>query len=219
MSKTYQLYLNAKDSDAIEFGQKKFIKGKHGKVGDFLLKKIMTTHAKDKRRRERMKSRGQGMNLVDALQERITLQVVGDGMMPALPTTENLVNIVGDGIVEGPALGLPAEIPQGNDSLQQGEIHLENLLISLTAKEQGVVNRATKKGIGPPGEILASQNKESVSRKSMQTLLPKQWLINKVIHFFMKHCLTKCDKKLCKKEPGRNNCTSSTHSLCKRCSI
>jgi hypothetical protein len=95
MLKTYQLYLNAKDGDAIEFGQKKFIKGKHRKVGDFLLKKIMTTHAKDKRRKERMKSRGQGMNLVDALQERITLQVVGDGMMPALLPAESLVNVVG----------------------------------------------------------------------------------------------------------------------------
>ncbi len=106
MLKTYQLYLNAKDGDAIEFGKKKFIKGKHGKVGDFLLKKIMTTYVKDKRRRERMKSRGQGMNLVDASQERITLQVVGDGMMPALLPAENLVNVVGDGIVEGrPACG------------------------------------------------------------------------------------------------------------------
>ncbi len=95
MLKTYQLYLNAKDGDAIEFGQKKFIKGKHTKVGDFLLKKIMTTHAKDKRRRERMKSRGQGMNLVDASQERITPQVVGDGMMPALLPAESLVNVVG----------------------------------------------------------------------------------------------------------------------------
>ncbi len=145
MSKTYQLYLNAKDGDAIKFGQKKFLNSKHRKVGDFLIKKIMTTHAKNKRRRERMKSRGQGMNLVDALQERITLQVVGDGMMPALPPAENLVNVVGDGIVEGPALGLLTEIPQGNDSVQQGEIHLENLFISLTAEEEGVVDWATKK--------------------------------------------------------------------------
>jgi hypothetical protein len=172
-------------------------------VGDFLLKKIMATHAKNKRRRERMKSRGQGMNLVDVLQGRIVSQVVGDGMMPALPPAENLVNVVGDGIVEGPALGLPAEIPQGNNSVQQGETHLENLLISLRAEEQGVVNRATKKGIGPPEEILASQDKESVQCKSMQTLLPKQWLINEVINFFLKHCLARLDKKLCKKEPGR----------------
>jgi hypothetical protein len=93
MSKTCQLYINAKDGDAIEFVQKKFIKGKHGKVGDFLLKKIMTTHAKDKRRWERMKNRGQGMNLVNASQGRITSQVVGDGMMPALPPAENLVNV------------------------------------------------------------------------------------------------------------------------------
>jgi hypothetical protein len=172
-------------------------------VGDFLLKKIMTTHAKDKRRREQMKSRGQGMNLVNALQGTITSQVVGDGMMPALPPTENLVNVVGDGIVEGLALGLPAEIPQGNDSIQQGEIHLENLLISLMAEEQGVVDRATKKGIGLPEDILASQDEESVHRKSMQTLLPKQWLINETINFFLKHCLARRDKKLCKKEPGR----------------
>jgi hypothetical protein len=193
----------AKDGDAIEFVQGKFIKGKHGKVGDFLLKKIMTTHAKDKRRRERTKSRGQGMNLVDALQESIMLQVVEDGMMLALPPTENLVNLVQDGIVKGPALGLPAEIPQGNGSVQQGEIHLENLLISLMAEEQGVVDRATKKGLGPPKEILASQDKESVRRKSMQTLLPKQWLIDKVINFFLKHCLARRDKKLCKKKPGK----------------
>ncbi len=150
-----------------------------------------------------MKSRGQGMNLVDALQERITSQVVGGGMMPALPPTENLVNVVGDGIVGGAALGLPAEIPQGNDSVQQGGIHLENLLISLMAEEQGVVDWATKKGIGLPGDILARQNKESVCCKSMQTLLPKQWLINEVINFFLKHCLMRHNKKLCKKEPGR----------------
>ncbi len=91
-----------------------------------------------------MKSRVQGMNLVDALQERIRLQVVGDCMMPALPPAENLVNVVGDGIVEGPALGLPTEISQGDNSVQQGEIHLENLLISLMAEEQGVVDQATK---------------------------------------------------------------------------
>jgi hypothetical protein len=203
MSKTYQLYLNAKDGDGIEFVQKKFINSKHGKVGDFLLKRIMTTHAKDKRRREQMKSRGQGMNLVDASQGRITPQVVGDGMMLVLPPAENLVNVVGDGIVEGPALGLPAEIPQGNDSVHRGEIHLENLLISLMAEEQGVVDRATKKGIGPPEDILASQDEESVCRKSMQTLLPKQWLIDEVINFFLKHCLARRDETLCKKEPGR----------------
>ncbi len=67
-------------------------------------------------------------------------------MMLALPPAENLVNVVGDGIVKGLALGLPSEIPHGNDSVQQGEIHLENLLIFLMAEEQGVVDWATKKG-------------------------------------------------------------------------
>ena len=59
MSKTYQLYIKAKDGDVIKFNQKKFVKGKHGKVEDFLLKKIIQIHAKDKRRRERMKIRAQ----------------------------------------------------------------------------------------------------------------------------------------------------------------
>ncbi len=76
-------------------------------------------------------------------------------------------------------------------------------MISLTAEEQGVVDQATKKGIGPPEEIIASQDKESAHHKSMQTLLPKQWLIDEVINFFLKHCLMRRDKKLCKKEPGR----------------
>jgi sentrin-specific protease 1 len=66
-----------------------------------------------------------------------------------------------------------------------------------------VVDRATKKGIGPSEEILASQDKEFIHHKSMQTLLPKQWLNNKVINFFLKHCLARRDKKLCKKEPER----------------
>ncbi len=67
---------------------------------------------------------------------------------------------------------------------------------------RGVVNQATKKGIGPPEEILASQDEESVCCKIMQTLLPKQWLNNEVINFFLKHCLRRRDKELCKKEPG-----------------
>ncbi len=65
-----------------------------------------------------MRSTGQGMNLVDALQGSIMSQVVGEGMMPALPPGENLVNVVGDDIVEGLVISLPVEIPQGNDYVQ-----------------------------------------------------------------------------------------------------
>ena len=102
------------------------------------------------------------MNLVDALQGSIMSQVVGKGMMPALPPGENLVNVVGDDIVEGLVISLPVEIPQGNNYVQRGELHLENLLISLMAEEQCVDNRATKKGLGMPEEILASQDHDSV---------------------------------------------------------
>jgi hypothetical protein len=57
MSKTYQLYIKAKDGDVIKFNQQKFVKGKHRKVVDFLLKKIIHIHANDNRRREGMKIR------------------------------------------------------------------------------------------------------------------------------------------------------------------
>ncbi len=66
-----------------------------------------------------------------------------------------------------------------------------------------MVNWTAKKGIGLPKEILASQDKESIRHKNMQTLLLKQWLNDEVINFFLKHCLARHDKKPCKKEPGR----------------
>jgi hypothetical protein len=76
------------------------------------------------------------------------------------------------------------------------------LMRPLTSEERDVVIGATR-GIGPPGEILASQDADSVQRGSMQTLRPGQWLNDEVINYFLKNCLAKRDEMLCAKEPGR----------------
>ncbi|KAL7427955.1 hypothetical protein ACHAXH_002583 [Discostella pseudostelligera] len=76
------------------------------------------------------------------------------------------------------------------------------LLRPLTAEEQKIVTKATR-GIGPPSEILASQDADSVQRSSMQTLNPGQWLNDEIINYFLKNCLAKRDEKLCAKQPGR----------------
>jgi hypothetical protein len=76
------------------------------------------------------------------------------------------------------------------------------LMRPLTSEERDVVIGATR-GIGPPKEILASQDADSVHRGSMHTLRPGQWLNDEVINYFLKICLAKRDKKLCAREPGR----------------
>ncbi len=76
------------------------------------------------------------------------------------------------------------------------------LMRPLTAEERSVVIEATE-GVGPPAEILASQDADSVQRGSMQTLRPGQWLNDEVINYFLKNCLARRDEMLCAKEPGR----------------
>ena len=76
------------------------------------------------------------------------------------------------------------------------------LMRPLTAEERNVVAGATE-GIGPPAEIVASQDADSVQRGSMQSLRPGQWLNDEVINYFLKNCLARRDEMLCAREPGR----------------
>ena len=76
------------------------------------------------------------------------------------------------------------------------------LMRPLTEEEQEIVDSAVH-GIGPPAEILASQDADSVQRGSMQTLQPGQWLNDEIINYFLKNCLAKRDEMLCAKQPGR----------------
>ncbi len=76
------------------------------------------------------------------------------------------------------------------------------LMRPLTSDERAVVIGATR-GIGPPGEILASHEADSVQRGSMQTLRPGQWLNDEVINYFLKNCLARRDEALCSRETGR----------------
>jgi len=70
-----------------------------------------------------------------------------------------------------------------------------SLMRPLTEEEQYRV-RHILNGIGPPNEILAQVDADSVQRVSMQRLLPGQWLNDEVIHFFLT-VLSKRDEAMC----------------------
>jgi len=72
----------------------------------------------------------------------------------------------------------------------------------LTDKEQTIVDGAVH-GIGPPAEILARHDTDSVQRGSMETLKPGEWLNDEIINYFLKNYLAKRDEMLCAKQLGR----------------
>ena len=78
----------------------------------------------------------------------------------------------------------------------------EKLKRPLSITEQGIVQNALSR-TGLSSDILARYHSDSVSRKSMQSLLPGQWLNDEVINYFLKNCLSNRDVKLCAKHPGR----------------
>lgn len=88
------------------------------------------------------------------------------------------------------------------DKEREAKESASKLLRPLTPDEQQLVNSAIH-GIGPPAEILARQDADSVQRASLQTLAPGQWLNDEIINYFLKNCLAKRDENLCKKQPGR----------------
>ena len=76
------------------------------------------------------------------------------------------------------------------------------LMRPLTNEESEIVIEATE-GVGPATQILASQDANSVQRRSMQTLRPGQWLNDEVINYFLKTCLAKRDGIICARQTGR----------------
>ncbi|KAL7518398.1 hypothetical protein ACHAWX_003230 [Stephanocyclus meneghinianus] len=85
---------------------------------------------------------------------------------------------------------------------RQASERASSLLRPLTEEEESIVRKALY-GIGPPNQILASQDADSVQRSSMQRLQPGQWLNDEIINYFLKNCLAKRDEKLCAAQPGR----------------
>eukprot|EP00804_Cyclotella_cryptica_P001536 CCRYP_003747-RA/>CCRYP_003747-RA protein AED:0.09 eAED:0.09 QI:0/0/0/1/1/1/2/0/668 len=85
---------------------------------------------------------------------------------------------------------------------RQAAERASSLLRPLTEEEEAIVQKALY-GIGPPNEILASQDADSVQRSSMQRLQPGQWLNDEIINYFLKNCLARRDEKLCAAQPGR----------------
>jgi len=79
-----------------------------------------------------------------------------------------------------------------------------SLLRPLTEEEQEIVRDAIY-GIGPPDEVLATSDTDSVQRQSLHKLQPGVWLNDEVIHYFLL-MLARRDAKLCEEHPSRKPC-------------
>ena len=75
-------------------------------------------------------------------------------------------------------------------------------MLPLTNDERAIITKATY-GFGNSTDILASLGNDSVTRKSMQTLRPGQWLNDEVINYFLKNCLANRDEIICARQSGR----------------
>jgi len=85
---------------------------------------------------------------------------------------------------------------------KEAKLAASKLLRPLTSEEQYLVQKALY-AIGPPDDILASLDADSVQRASMQTLQPGRWINDEIINYFLKNCLAKRDELLCSTQPGR----------------
>ena len=79
-----------------------------------------------------------------------------------------------------------------------------SLLRPLTEEEQQIVRDAIY-GIGPPDEVLATSDTDSVQRQSLHKLQPGVWLNDEVIHYFLL-MLARRDAKLCEEDQSRKHC-------------
>ncbi|KAL7468672.1 hypothetical protein ACHAXS_010029 [Conticribra weissflogii] len=85
---------------------------------------------------------------------------------------------------------------------EEAKLAASKLLRPLTSDEQYLVQKALY-AIGPPDDVLASLDADSVQRASMQTLQPGRWINDEIINYFLKNCLAKRDELLCSTQPGR----------------
>lgn len=76
-----------------------------------------------------------------------------------------------------------------------------SLMRDLTPDESSVVNEAIY-GSGPPNEIIAESETDTVQRQSMRTLQPTEWLSDEVIHYFYL-MLARRDEEICRNDPSK----------------
>jgi sentrin-specific protease 1 len=129
---------------------------------------------------------------------------------PSVPSHDEAAAARLDEVIERKEAELPSKkrtdeiiaAKEREDREREARESAMKLMRPLTAEERNVVAGATE-GIGPPAEIVASQDADSVQRGSMQSLRPGQWLNDEVINYFLKNCLARRDEMLCAREPGR----------------
>jgi len=99
---------------------------------------------------------------------------------------------------------IEAKIKQQEQQLkvqQQSKNRADTILRPLTSKEHDIVNNAIH-GKGPPNQILASSDTDTVQRASLHKLQPGQWLNDEIIHYFYL-MLANRDEYLCNNQPGK----------------
>ena len=87
---------------------------------------------------------------------------------------------------------------------EQARDRSSSLLRPLTEEEEAIVRKAIH-GLGPPDEILAYSDTDTVQRESMQKLQPGVWLNDEVIHYFLL-MLARRDEAFCDADPERRRC-------------
>jgi hypothetical protein len=102
------------------------------------------------------------------------------------------------------ASGMEGGVSAANPPDMEGEARdsAMELMRPLTDEEMMVVEKATQ-GEGSLSEILVKHDADSVQRSSMWTLRPKMWLVEEVINYYFKNCLTIRDEKICARDKGR----------------
>ncbi|CAJ1894774.1 unnamed protein product [Cylindrotheca closterium] len=84
---------------------------------------------------------------------------------------------------------------------EEAKKRASSLMRDLTPDESSLV-RGVMYGNGPPTEILAESETDTVQRQSIQTLRPGEWLGDEVIHYFYL-MLARRDEEMCRNDPSR----------------
>mmetsp|Transcript_5251 Transcript_5251/g.12537 ORF Transcript_5251/g.12537 Transcript_5251/m.12537 type:complete len:541 (+) Transcript_5251:105-1727(+) len=84
---------------------------------------------------------------------------------------------------------------------EEAKKRASSLMRDLTPDESSLVH-GVMYGSGPPDEILAESETDTVQRQSIQTLEPGQWLNDEVIHYFYL-MLARRDEEMCRNDPSR----------------
>ncbi|KAL9184884.1 hypothetical protein ACHAXT_002661 [Thalassiosira profunda] len=101
--------------------------------------------------------------------------------------------------IEPRQIEVPRNEPMRDEPSQEA---MANLVRRLTPEQQQRVDEALR-GNGTPADVLVLHGRGRVTRESMETLRPGQWLNDEALNFYLTVCLKVRDERLCREQPGR----------------